>query len=230
MPRKLIHSASIAETALLICREKLQQAVAQRGRASLVLSGGSTPLGLYALLAGSDLPWDHITVFWGDERFVPHDHGDSNYGAARMVLLEPAGVPERNIHPWPISAEPELSAVRYAETITRELGAEPLFDVTLLGLGEDGHTASLFPGSAALQAATLTAADRPAATEHARLTLTPRALSGSRTVLFLVSGEGKRAALQQLLGAGEADGNMVPGGMISAVNELLILTDLDVSA
>lgn len=227
MPRKVIHSAGIAETALLVCREKLRHALDSRGRASLVLSGGSTPLGLYALLAGSDLPWEKISVFWGDERFVPPEHGDSNSGAARVVLLEPAGVPETNIHPWPILGTPEESAEAYAGVLTRELGPEPVFDLTLLGLGADGHTASLFPRSPALRAPGLTAADRPATTQHARLTLTTRALSSSRTVMFLVSGDDKREALQELLAgdAGTADGD-APARAITALEELLVVTDM----
>lgn len=229
MPRKVIHSNGIAEDALVICREKLQHAVGARGRASLVLSGGSTPLGLYALLAGSSLPWENISVFWGDERFVPHDHGDSNCGAARMVLLAPAGVPEQNVHPWPILETPGQSAAAYEEVIRRELGDEPVFDLTLLGLGADGHTASLFPGSAALGAAGLTASDLTSAADHPRLTLTASALSSSRTVLFLVSGENKRTALDQLLAPeGEAvTAAQAPGRAIGARDEVIVLTDLN---
>ena len=205
------------------------RSVRERGRFVLALSGGSTPLGLYRALASRlELPWDHTLVFWGDERFVPHDHEDSNYRAAKEAFLDALPLPEHNLYPWP---EPhsglglEQAARKYAETLRATLGKTPTFDLQLLGLGEDGHTASLFPGTGATRAAGLTLAARPSGVAQPRLSLTAPALSRSRTVLFLVSGESKRAALRAAL-AGEGEFERYPARAVSALEQLMWLTDL----
>src|SRR5579862_5833953 len=129
-------------------------------RVSVALSGGSTPKRLYELLATAPfrdrVPWDRVHWFWGDERFVPPDHPDSNYRMTRLAMLSQAPVPPANIHPIPtVGCTPEQAAMTYEyvlQTLYRgnEIDpARPLFEIVLLGLGEDGHTASLFPGVAA---------------------------------------------------------------------------------
>lgn len=226
MPPKTIQSDNIAETALQLCTERLAAAVDSRGSATFVLSGGSTPLRLYALLAQADLPWTRIHVFWGDERFVPHDHADSNYGAARRALLNHIDIPEGNVHPWPILENAEASAEAYSDVLQSTLGLDALFDVTLLGLGSDGHTASLFPGTGTLRAQGLTVASRPAGAASPRLSLTASALSSSRAVIFLVSGEDKRPALESLLAPAQSGPGEQPARAIAAREELLLVTDL----
>ena len=137
-----------------------QAAQAAPGPFRISLSGGSTPKTLYGLLASDEFrsrfPWPRVSWYWGDERFVPHDHPDSNYGMAREAMLTKAQAPPENIYPIPTDDTPEDAARRYEQTLQEAYGAatldpqRPLFDVTLLGLGPDGHTASLLPGEPVL--------------------------------------------------------------------------------
>jgi 6-phosphogluconolactonase len=181
------------------------------GRFALNLSGGSTPRALYALLAGPTyrdrIDWGKLHLFWGDERFVPFDDKDSNYRMVRETLLDVAPIPKAQIHPMPAEApSPEAAARAYDATLRGFYGtatldaARPLFDVTLLGLGPDGHTASLFPGTAALteEAAWVTAV--VGAKPEPRLTMTYPVLAASRTIAFLVAGPDKQAILRRVLG------------------------------
>lgn len=227
MTPKAIHSDNVAGAALQICVQRLQSACSDRGSATLVLSGGTTPIKLYRLLVDADLSWHRIHVFWGDERFVPFDHADSNYGAARRALLDHVEIPEGNVHPWPVLDSPEASAEAYSDVLQSTLGLNAVFDLTLLGLGADGHTASLFPGTGALSAQGLTVASRPTGSSSPRLSLTASALSSSRTVMFLVSGDEKRGALADLLAPAQESPGEQPARAITALEELLVLTDLE---
>jgi len=180
----------------------IEAAIAKDGAFSIALSGGSTPRRLYEHLAEPPyrdrFPWSRTHWFWGDERFVPHDDAQSNYRMVREALLSRAPAPAANIHPIPTDgAVPEAAASSYERELKSFYGAErldpvrPLFDVTLLGLGSDGHTASLFPGTAVL-------AERDrwvAAVDTAsgmRITLTFPALESSRHTAFIVTGKEKR--------------------------------------
>jgi 6-phosphogluconolactonase len=173
------------------------------------LSGGSTPRGLYRLLASDpyreQLPWHAIHFFWGDERHVPPDHPESNFRMARETMLDAVAVPPANIHR--IAAE-EPDAQRAAALYEAALRsffalapeAWPRFDLVLLGLGKDGHTASLFPGSAAVrERRRLVVAPWVEEQQAFRVTLTPPVLSGARRTLFLVSGAEKAAALHAVI-------------------------------
>ena len=138
-----------------------QAALAAEGSFRVSLSGGSTPKTLYGLLASDEFkdrfPWQLVSWYWGDERFVPHDHPDSNYRMTREAMLSKASVPPENIHAIPTDGTPEEAARRYERTLQEAYGAatldprRPLFDITLLGLGPDGHTASLLPGRAGVE-------------------------------------------------------------------------------
>jgi 6-phosphogluconolactonase len=216
---------SVAEAAANLFAESARESVAARGKFAVVLSGGSTPLAMYDLLRhDKDLPWKDTFFFWGDERFVPYSHPDSNYGAARARLLDHLPVAESHVHPWPFVPErPQVAADSYAEVLAERLGKPPLFDLVLLGLGEDAHTASLFPGGAALDAEALTVVTSSPSGDT-RLSLTPRALSQARVVAFLVSGESKREALLGTL-YGERDPNRYPAQAITALERLVWLTD-----
>ncbi len=231
----------VTAAALREVTQGVLEAVAQRGRAAIVLSGGSTPLPLYGRLAGSELPWERVHVFWGDERFVDVSDANSNAGAAMNALLDHVSVPESQIHPWPILQTPEASAAAYQGLLERTLGPEPVFDVTLLGLGDDGHTASLFPGTGdALRTEPAFATSAPVgAAVRDRLTLGAKALSGSRLVIFLVSGADKVPALRASFGpdapvlphgappsaatARELDAH--PARAVTARERLLLITD-----
>ena len=185
-------------------------AVAKEGTFAVCLSGGSTPQGLYERLAEAPyrdaFPWSRTHWFWGDERFVPHDDALSNYRMVREALLSRAPIPAINIHAIPTEGlSPEMAAARLS---SRELksfyGAErldprrPLFDVNLLGLGPDGHTASLFPGNAVLAERDKWVAAVIGAKPEARITLTYPALESSRHAAFLVAGDEKRAIFRRL--------------------------------
>lgn len=203
-------------------------AVAARGRFLLALSGGSTPRRLYETLAGGAgdaLPWAATHLFWGDERCVPPDHPASNYGMAKAALLDHVPVPAANVHRIPAEADsPDAAATAYEQEMRRVWGdnGTPVFDLVLLGLGADGHTASLFPGGPELDdterlAVAVTA---PATYDPRwRISLTLPVLNAARAVLFLVAGADKRPALRALLdgkGAGPYPAAHVrPAGVLS---------------
>lgn len=184
----------------------LRAALAARGEASLVLAGGSTPRPLYQRLAESHagaLDWGRVSVFLGDERFVPPEDERSNFRLASETLLGRLGFEAGRVHAVPTGAASPAEAARaYEATLREHLGPEPAFDLVLLGIGEDGHTASLFPGSPALEERerwVVAAEAPPGAPVRERITLTLPALSAGRTVLFLAAGEGKRAAIEDAL-------------------------------
>jgi 6-phosphogluconolactonase len=174
-----------------------REAIAARGRFSIALAGGSTPRKLYELLAAPPyrdaVDWRATDVFFGDERAVPPDHADSNYRMAHAALL--AHVPGR-VHRIRGEQSPTAAARDYEGALVRVLGDPPVLDLALLGLGKDGHTASLFPRDAALEATGWAA---PAQGPTPRVTLTARAFDGARRLLFLVSGADKAAALRDAL-------------------------------
>ncbi|HVX15058.1 MAG TPA: 6-phosphogluconolactonase [Pirellulales bacterium] len=187
-----------------------QAAVQQRGRFTVALSGGSTPRDFYALLANPDAPyrgqlaWDKLFFFWGDERHVPPDHADSNYRMANEALLSKAPVPEGNIHR--IQAEmpdAEMAAHAYQENLQSffQLSGDcpPCFDLALMGLGPDGHTASLFPQTAALHERDRWVAANWVQKLHThRITLTVPVLTRAAEILFLVAGADKATALRDV--------------------------------
>lgn len=202
----------LAQAAVERFIEVVEGAILARGIASVALSGGSTPQMLYKLLASEpfseQVDWARVHFFWGDERCVPPDHPDSNYYRAKTVMLDFIPVPPENIHRIPAEQKPEQAAEQYEETLLRFFSSlateaersQASFDLVLLGMGEDGHTASLFPGTPAVQELTRWVAaqyvDKLAAW---RISLTPAILNRARHVIFLVSGSGKRDALQRVV-------------------------------
>lgn len=204
----------VAEAASPRVAEAARRAVAARSRFAIALAGGSTPGPTYTRLAEEsrrgDVPWETTEVFWGDERCVPADHPDSNARMARKALLDRVPVPDERIHPiraW--EPDPEVAADLYEREIRRVLAPVgeriPRLDLVLLGLGPDGHTASLFPGTAALEeedrlVAVVRASEpglRPPRVE--RITLTPAAINAARTIVFLVTGGEKAGAVAAVL-------------------------------
>jgi 6-phosphogluconolactonase len=177
-------------------------AIGARGRFRIALAGGSTPRALYPAL-GSGVDWERTQIFFGDERAVPPDDPQSNYRMARETLLEPARVPRANVVRWR-TEDPDLeAAARDYEAALTAHAAPPWLDLALLGLGPDGHTASLFPGTAVLaEEQRLAVALDVAEKETRRLTLTYPALVGAREVMFLVTGSEKADALASVV-AGE---------------------------
>jgi 6-phosphogluconolactonase len=184
-----------------------ESAIAERGWFSVALSGGNTPRSFYSLLAQeykTALPWNKIHVFFGDERYVPFDHPDSNYRMANEALFSQTPIPAGNIHRVRTELDPESAAREYESELRAQFGLKnndlPRFDLVLLGLGDDGHTASLFPGSAALQEISrLVVANWVEKFKTFRITLTFPVLSHAAEVLFLVSGAGKAQILKEVL-------------------------------
>lgn len=189
-------------------QQQCTQAVAARGSFHVALSGGSTPRQLYTVLArapfAEQLDWAHTHIYFGDERCVAPEHPDSNYRMAHEALLGHVALPAQHIHRIEGERPPEQAATHYAKVLARHLptGADawPCFDLVLLGIGEDGHTASLFPGTPIVEID-----DRPVAAVHVprldawRISLTLPVINHARTVLVLAAGAGKRAILHQVL-------------------------------
>ncbi len=181
------------------------------------LSGGSTPKRIYELISQLDLPWNQIHWFWGDERNVPPDHDDSNAKMVRQALLDKIDVPSENIHAVPVSIEdPASTAARYEESLRRHFPTDdfPAWDLNLLGIGDDGHTASLFPQTDALQQNDRWFVENWVEKFDAyRYTLTAPAINSARQTWFLVSGAAKRTALKQIL-SGRGDPKQYPALLI----------------
>lgn len=183
----------------------MEDAVRGRGAAFVALAGGSTPAGTYGWLADRTLfPWEKVHFFWGDERCVPPDHPESNFRMVRGVLLDKLSAPGPRVHPIQAARPPDEAAAEY-EQLLREVvpaGADgvPALDLVILGLGEDGHTASLFPGTAVLEERSRLVLPGVAPVEpSARVTLTFAAVNAARRVLFLVSGERKARIVRDVL-------------------------------
>ena len=202
---KIVVAATLPELVEIVAghvRAAAADAIAARGQFRIALAGGSTPRALYpALVAGVD--WTRAKIFFGDERAVPKNDPDSNYRMARETLLEPARVPPANVIRWR-TEDPDLdAAARDYEEALRAGAAAPWLDLALLGLGPDGHTASLFPGTSGLaEEDRLAVAVDVAQMGTRRLTLTYPALCGARDVCFLVTGRDKATALATAVEAG----------------------------
>ncbi len=203
--------AAMAERAAHILAQICEDAVSERGVCRIALSGGQTPAALFRLLAGKDwagrLPWEKMNIFWVDERCVAPEHPESNYGMARRELLN--HVPVTHFYRMRGDASPEDAAERYEQQIRADFqlapGELPRFDLILLGLGADGHTASIFPGSPLLDKKNRESGARLVADVYVpelkadRLTLTLPVINQARCCLFLVNGAEKHAALADVL-------------------------------
>ena len=205
----------------------IQLALDQRDRAQIALSGGSTPSQAYQRLGQQHLPWNRVDVFLGDERWVSADDESSNARMLRSTLLQ-AGEPGAAacFHPVPTVElpSPEASADAFAKLIAQSCSGEPpIFDMMVLGLGDDGHTASLFPGTEAPEVRDRwTTIGRGKGLE--RITLTAPVLSASRTVMFLVSGAKKGEALRRLLDPAESP-QRTPAKLVQPEAEIIVLAD-----
>jgi len=220
--------AALVQWALEKTLEILQGAIAQRGTATIVLAGGSTPKPLYEALAKHSLPWDAIHVFWGDERYVPPTDPDSNEGMARQAWLDQVPFPPENIHAMPTdAADPAIAAEQHDQHLRQFFqvapGEFPALDLVLLGMGDDGHTASLFPHTAALDVSDrlITVGQKA---DQPRLTFTAPLINQARHVMFLVAGASKQAALEQVL-APTGDATAYPSRMIQPQGQLYWLLD-----
>jgi 6-phosphogluconolactonase len=205
------------------------RAAAARGLFTVALAGGSTPWATYALLAtdafAARVDWSRVYAFWGDERCVPPDHPESNYRMARQALLDHVPIPVPNIHRIRGELPPDQAAAAYRAELDAILGPGGRFDLILLGMGSDGHTASLFPGTKALEErGRWVAANFVEKLDAWRVTLTLPAINATRQVTFLVSGADKAGTLARVRA-----GDPLPAGLVRpAEGELTWLVESDV--
>jgi 6-phosphogluconolactonase len=214
-------AGALASTAARMIVDAAREAVDARGRFRLALAGGATPRDTYARLAQSpyrdEMPWERTWIFFGDERAVPPDHPDSNYGVAARTLLAKVPLrPEQVLRMRGEAEDPEVAAAEYARTLAATFGTRrgelPRFDLILLGVGIDGHTGSLFPGSPALKEIfrTVAAVHAAAAAVPQRLTLTIPVLNAAARVIVLVAGPEKAKVVKAVL----HDHVLLPAGMV----------------
>ena len=227
----------MAERDIILCRDlvELSRKTAERfiqlarelveasGRMTVAFSGGSTPKHLYSLLASPDyknrIPWNNVEVFWGDERCVPPDHSESNFRMAQEALLSRIQIPPGNIHRMRGEGQPQAAAAEYEKELQKffgfNYGGLPRFDLILLGIGEDGHTASLFPGSDALnETEHLVVAPFVEKLNSYRLTLSLPVLNNAAHVWFLVAGSSKAGAVKQAF----SSSSDLPAAKVQPVN------------
>jgi 6-phosphogluconolactonase len=195
--------------------------------ATIALTGGGTPRGLYALLASEyreRIDWSRVQLFLGDERYVPVDSKESNYRMIRETLLSGAPVPSGNIHPIPTYLPDPASAARLYEATLRDYheGEWPAFDLVLLGIGADGHVASLFPGNPALEVTDrwVTVVENAPASTPTRISLTLPAINAARNVFFLVSGKEKQEIVSAVMSGGD-----YPAARVAPAGELVWFRD-----
>ena len=223
-------AASLARAAAEDFVTLAAEAVAVHGQFVVALSGGSTPRATYTLLASDEfaarVDWPRVRVFWGDERCVPPDHPDSNYRMAREALLDKIPIPTENVHRIQSELSPDQAATAYQEELEAVLGIGGRFDLILLGMGTDGHTASLFPGTAVIYEQTRkVVAHRVKKLGAWRITLTPVVINAAAHVTFLVSGAGKAERLREAL-TGPYQPDVLPAQIVRPTDgRLLWLVD-----
>jgi 6-phosphogluconolactonase len=234
-------ASAVASASAQLFASKVEQAVATRGVARVAISGGSTPQATFKLLADpaqpflATVPWDKLQIFWVDERCVPPNDPQSNYGVCRDLLLSKVPIPESNVFRMEGELNPEEAASRYESTLRNVMkleGAEsPAFDLIVLGMGPDGHTASLFPHTEALdELGRLVVANHVPQMDTWRITLTWPVINHGSEVVFEVEGRGKTDIVDQVL-TGPRDPERLPSQFIRPANgKLLFLLDEDAAA
>jgi 6-phosphogluconolactonase len=224
---------ALAALAAVHLVELVEEAVVARGRARIAVSGGSTPKAVFALLADyrrpwfARMPWEKLELFWVDERCVPPDHAESNYRMTREALLDHVPLNPQQIHRMEGELEPEVAAARYESELRNSFrleGAElPRFDVVALGMGDDGHTASIFPHTEAIyEMMRLVAANRVPQKDAWRITLTWPVINQAREVFFLLAGAAKAARLKEVM-LGPRDVERLPSQLIRPASGILTL-------
>lgn len=220
--------STLVARSLELILSKLSIAIEHRGQCTIALAGGSTPKPLYEAIADQNLPWDKIHVFWGDERYVPPNHPDSNELMARRAWLDRVAIPPTNIHPVPtLEGDPAVSAAKYEQHLRDFFNFDPnefpVLDIVLLGMGDDAHTASLFPHTPALKVddRLITVGNKDG---NPRITFTYPLINAARSVVFMVAGANKRPALAQVF-APVADDFTYPSRLIKPQGELWWLLD-----
>jgi 6-phosphogluconolactonase len=190
----------------------------------VALSGGSTPKVWFDYLAThhqKDIPWEKIHLYWGDERCVPPEHSESNYGMTKMHLLDKITIPDKNIHRIWGEIEPKEAAAHYEKELIKNLGRIPVFDLIILGMGDDGHTASIFPHEIKLwdSDACCLAATHPTSGQH-RVSITGKVINNASTVAFLVTGKDKEERVAEIFNQ-EPNAAYYPASLVNPENGTL---------
>lgn len=212
--------------------KKIRETLLSQPQCTIALAGGSTPKPIYEQMAETDLPWEKIHLFWGDERYVPPTHPDSNEKMVREAWLNRIHIPPENIHPMPTNSDnPQEDADKYNQELLDFFGLSqgfPAFDIILLGMGDDGHTASLFPYTQALQECDrlITVGNKG---ESQRLTFTLPLINAAKCVIFLVSGKNKQQALKAVFEE-NSDSNQYPSKKIQPQGQLIWFIDQDANS
>lgn len=213
----LFDRAAIVARALDLVLQAYETAISKHGRFTFVAAGGSTPKPLYEALRARSLDWSKFHIFWGDERYVPVTDPQSNEGMTRSAWLDHVTIPPENIHPMPTGeSSPEIAAHKYEQHLQAFFGTTqgqfPQFDLILLGTGDDGHTASLFPGTAALDVSDrlITVGQKDS---QPRLTFTAPLINQAAQIIFLVDGAAKAQAVHAIM-ADQGDPNIHPARLI----------------
>lgn len=234
--RRYPDANQLAQAAAELVVALSRPAISERGRFTLALAGGSTPKALYQLLAheryAGQLEWAHVHLFWGDERCVPSDHPDSNYRMVREALLQQVPLLTENIHPMHGDIDPAQASAEYEQRLRVFFGnGLPVFDLILLGMGDDGHTASLFPGTATIyEQQRWVIGHYVEKLDVWRLTLTPPVLNAAANVAFLVAGKSKAERLRDVL-KGPFQPDVLPAQIVKPTGgQLLWLVDEDAAS
>jgi 6-phosphogluconolactonase len=219
-----LYPEDLAQAAAQIFTAEAVDCVSDEGQFTVVLSGGSTPRLMHNLLAEepfvSEIPWEKTHVFWVDERCVDENHPHSNFGAAKGDLIEKVPIPESQVYPMPVTLSPEQGAVEYQRTLSAFFrltpGEFPRFDLIFLGMGNDGHTASLFPDQSALEEKEkFVVSVKGGAPDVYRLTMTLPVLNNAKYVVFLISGRQKAEVLKTVF---EKNQVRLPAGRVRPVS------------
>ena len=199
-----------------------REAVTERGRCALAFSGGTTPWRAFRALAEEDVPWDRVHLFQVDERAAPPGDPERNDARLKEALIDRVAIPSGNVHPMPVEEEDlDEGACRYEAILRQIAGTPPVLDLVQLGLGEDGHTASLFPGDAALRVIDADVTITGLHKGRRRMTLTFPAIDRARRILWLVTGAGKAVALERL----RAGDPSIPAGRVRS-DRAVLLSDI----
>ena len=217
---RVVERQQLAEEAAAYIASVLRMAVDERGRATVAFSGGSDGPELLAAVAAADVPWHAVDVFQVDERVAPAGHPDRNLNAIQEWLVAPAALPPDQLHAMPVeAADLEEAALRYAEIVHQVAGQPPRIDLVHLGIGPDGHTASLIPGSPLLTETARSVAVTDPYQGRRRMTLTLPVLSGARSILWYVNGAGKASIARRLV-----DGDRsIPASLVERSHAILLI-------
>lgn len=234
---KIVASSNeVCRDALEIFVERVQACIAENDRFTVALSGGSTPNLLYDMLAlphnAQRVNWQKVFVFWGDERYVPYHSPDNNSYQAKLHLLDKVQIPEENIFRVPVTGDFVADAIAYQQTIQTFFGAEvPSFDLIFLGMGDEGHTASIFPGSSLLTEQEAIVKDIYVEQKQMqRISFTPLLINAAEEVIFMIAGKAKAPALREVL-YGAYNPNEYPAQIVKPVSgNLTWLLDEDAAA